>query len=170
MTNIDNVNPYLMFTISSIAELIGYLLCHFNDRFRRKVVFSWVLGLASLMCLFVSILQSTMLNNNSDADSNLKNQKIITLIVLISIGKAMSSAAFNCAYMYTSLMFGTCARNTLLVFVSSAGRVGAIVAPLINMVGNLVWKQLPYVLFSLFSLIGTVFIITLPDPSKINEF
>jgi hypothetical protein len=100
---------------------------------------------------------------------NERAQKIL-LVIFISIGKAMSSAAYNCAFIYTVHMFPTNFRNTMMLTVSSIGRLGAILSPQINLLGLLVWKQLPFVLFSLASFISAFLIFLLPDPFQLGQF
>lgn len=36
VTNVDLVDPYLMYFLSCIAELVGYIICYVNDIFGRK--------------------------------------------------------------------------------------------------------------------------------------
>lgn len=139
-------------------------MCHLNDKFARKHVFVLFLSLASLTCLLVAFGQAIQIDNDN------RKLRTILLVVLVSIGKAMSSAAYNCAYAYTSLMFATRVRNTLLNFAVSMGRIGGIVAPLVNMLDDLVWKQFPYVIFSFTSFTGVIFLLVLPDPSSLQHF
>lgn len=164
----------MIYTISTAAELFGYCLCHLNDKFSRKLVFILFLSLASIMCFLVSMMQMIVNANLSSQKTNDQepwmNFNIFCLVLFVSLGKAMISAAYNCSYMYTSLMFSTRVRNTLLLFVVSVGKIGGITAPLINLLSDLIWKQLPFVCFSLASLLGALLVFILPDPSSLNEF
>lgn len=164
-----------MYTLSSILEFLGYSLCHLNDKYGRKRLFVTYLGLASLMCLSVALIQlwfqptSPSLASSSHLSSFLKQPSKILLVLVALAGKAMASAAFNSAYVYTSQMYPTEVRNTLLMLVSSIGRIGSIISPQINLLGDLLLKQLPFLIFSLSSMIGCLFIVILPDPSKVPQ-
>ena len=127
------------------------MACHLNEKFRKKHVYIGFLFLASLMCLLVAIL------------SNDRNSSIFVTIFAL-IGKSMVSGAFNISYNYTSSMFPAIVRNTLSLSVSCVGRGGSIVSPIINLLGNTLWKPLPYLIFSFSSLVGCFLIASLPEP------
>ena len=149
------MDPYLVYLISAIAELVGYMCCHLNDKFNRKKMLIVFFALTGLSCLIVVFVP----NNQS-----------ILLIAFASVGKAMAAALYNSSYVYTNQMFPTNVRNTFVLLVSSLGRVGSIVSPQINLLQTLVWKQLPYIIFSSSTLIACIFVFVLPDPSKLNYF
>lgn len=158
-----------MYTLSAVSELIGYSLCHFNDKLGRKLAFVGYLGLAGLMCLGVSLLQLWM-GSETKSNHNLLNEPLLILVMVATFaGKAMTSAAFNSAYIYTSHMYPTKVRNTMLMFVSSIGRIGSLISPQVNLLGDMFLRQLPYLIFSVCSLVGCVFIAILPDPFKIDS-
>lgn len=112
------------------------------------------------MCLLVALIPQGVTDS-----SNLKWNDLL-IIVFATIGKAMTSAAFNSVYIYTSFMFPVKVRNTLLLFVSSVGRIGSIISPEINLLGDIIWKPLSYIIFSASAFIGCLFVASLPDPSK----
>lgn len=145
------MNPYLIYLLSCLAEALGYVACHLNDKFRRKHVFILFLGVACVTCLLVAVLPN-------------KNDDSILVSVFALIGKAMASGAFNISYSYCSAMFPAIIRNTMSLSVSGIGRIGSIISPLINLLGKTVWKPLPYIIFSSFSLIGCTMIAILPEP------
>jgi hypothetical protein len=154
-----------MYFFSSLAEIIGYASCHLNDYFSRKNVLIGFLGSASLMCLIVALIPT-----NSSIIFNIFNLNIslnsILIILFASIGKAMASAAFNSGYVFTSKLYPTSVRNTLVSLVSSIGRVGSLISPQINLLRKIVWAPLPYFIFSGSSLLACLFTIFLPDPSS----
>lgn len=147
--------------LSSTSETIGYICCYLNDRFSRKKVLISFLASASIMCLTVVLIP---LGNQSNGIS----WSAILIILFASIGKAMASAAFNSAYVFTSQLYPTSVRNTLVSVVSSSSRIGSLLAPQINMLRSLVWGPLPYLIFSGASLVSCVFTFFLPDTSSLN--
>ena len=153
ITSIGDLNPYLAYLLSSIAELIGYASCHLNDKFNRKLMLIIFFGLTGVLCFSVTLIPIS---------------QTILVIVGASIGKAMAAAAFNSCYVYTSQLFPTNVRTTFLMFVSSIGRIGSMISPQINLLQTLVWKPLPYIIFSSSSFVACLLVFILPDPSKLN--
>ena len=145
----------MAFTLSSIAELLGYACCHLNDKFNRKILFTVFIGLTSVFCLIVIFIPA-------DQD--------VLIILTASIGRSMASAAYNSSYVYTSQLFPTSVRNTFFLFISSFGRIGSIISPQINLLQTLIWKPLPYIIFSSSSFIACLFVLLLPDPNTLNYF
>jgi MFS family permease len=154
----SNLDPYLMYLLSSIAEVIGYISCHLNDKFSRKRVMIFFLGTAGIMCLIVALIPK-------DVSSDLSVNSIL-VILFASIGKAMASAAFNSGYVFTSKLYPVNVRNTLVSLVLSVGRIGSLISPQINLLKTLVWAPLPYLIFSFSSLIASFTMIFVPNPSN----
>jgi MFS family permease len=159
ITGIDSVNPYVLYVCQSIAELIGYWICLFNDKFGRRKTNIFYLFVAAVMCLIVSLVP----RNNDLNDENKVLRDAIMIISLISIGKCMISAAFNTLYIYTSELYPTSVRNFALLFCSCVGRVGSLISPQINLLGDVLWKPLPYLIFSIASFIASIFVFILPE-------
>ena len=155
-----NFNPYIMYFVSCIAELIGYSICFLNDKFSRKKVMIAFLMMAALVCLIVTAVPNELEHQIT--------WRSILIISFASIGKAMASAAFNSGYVYTFKMFPTGVRSTLFTLCSSIGKLGSIISPQINLLRNLVWEPMPYLIFSASAFIGSIFLCVLPDPSKLN--
>jgi len=159
----SDFDPYVMYFLSSIAEIVGYAACHLNDKFSRKKVLIGFLGSASLMCLMVALVPSNPESGNKSLTLN-----SVLIMVFASIGKAMASAAFNSGYVFTTKQYPTNVRNTLVALVSSIGRIGSLVSPQINLLRTLVWAPLPYYVFSAISFIACLLTMFLPDTSSLN--
>ena len=162
ITSIDAINPYLMYIFSSFAELCGYLLCAINDKIGRRRSSILFFTLSGIICLIISFVPR---NKNL-----MDNKKIIIdatiIIILVSIGKCMASAAFNTCYVFTAEFYPTKVRNFALLFISCIGNVGGFISPQVNY-SKVVWKSLPYVIFSSFSLLGSLSVFLLPKIKKI---
>ena len=161
----DQVNPYLMYLLSSLAELVGYILCHLNDKFGRKRTLIFFLISSGVFCLIVAILPTS----NNESSGSLSYLTIFK-IIFASIGKSMASAAFNSAYIYNSLLYSTAIRSTAVLFSSNIGGIGSFISPQINILQSLVWRPLPYVIFGTSSFLAGIFVLLLPDPDKIKFF
>jgi OCT family organic cation transporter-like MFS transporter 4/5 len=156
-----------MFILSSIAEIFGYMACHMNDKFGRKRMFIIFLALSSVVCLAVAIVPISLDNSN---ERGFLTWNSILILIMASFGKATVSAAYSSLFIYTCQLFPTKTRNTLLLFVSSIGRIGSIISPLINHLGALLWERMPYFIFSSGSFIACTFVFILTDPAKSNYF
>lgn len=152
-----------MYLLGSIAELLGYLLCHLNDKFGRKRVMIGFLLSASLICLAVAFLPS-----GTNSNGNLTWTAILK-ICLASVGKMTVTAAFMSCYVFCSLLFPTYVRTTVLIFTSNLGNVGSLISPQINLLQTIVWPPLTYFIFGSSALLASVIVFVLPDPDK-NQF
>lgn len=142
-----------MFILSSFAELGGYCFSSIAQRYPIKRLLILTLGSSGIMCMAVAVIPK-------QADSYLYTSMIM---IFASLGKALASAAFNLIYVYASQLFPTIVRNTLLAYVACAGRIGSLIAPQINLLGFMVWENLPYLIFSSNSFLACSCIFWLPD-------
>lgn len=150
-----------MYLLSSLAEVVGYTLCHLNDKFGRKKMMIIFLTLSAAVCLLVALIPSSSNHESISWNSILK-------IIFASVGKAMVSAAFNSCYIYNSLLYPTNVRTTIVLFASNIGRTGSYISPQINLLQTLVWRPLPYIIFSGSSLLASICFFLLPDPDKVR--
>ena len=148
--------------LSSFSETLGYLCCYLNDKYSRKKVLIGFLAAASVMCMSVVLIPLDHRSMDGITFST------VLVILFASVGKAMASAAYNSAYMFTSQVYPTHVRNTLVSVVSCSSRIGSFIAPQINMLRTLVWGPLPYLIFSTASLIACVCTFFLPDNYSLN--
>ena len=146
-----------MILLSSLAEAVGHTIVLLDSKLSKKTLLIQVLAVASVMCCCVAFIPV-----DQDDDDILSWTKT-AIILATSITKCMVTAAINLAYLYASEIYPTNIRNTMISNLSSIGRIGAIIAPQINLLGSLVWSPLPYLVFSLSSFLGSLFVIILPQ-------
>jgi MFS family permease len=157
ITSVDFIDPYLIYLISSIFEVIGLSLCYLNDRIGRKKALLIYLVIASLTCCLVAVIPK---------DKYVQFQitfKIVVKMALALIGKCMVSAAFNTCNMFTFEQYDTNVRNTVILFLTCIGNIGSLISPHINSLRNLVWQPLPYIIFSASSFLACFCILFLPE-------
>jgi OCT family organic cation transporter-like MFS transporter 4/5 len=161
ISGIDSVNPYVLYIFQSLAEVAGYWLCLLNDKFGKRRMNIIYLILSASVCLIVSLVP-----RNKDFDDEAKVlQDAVLIISLISIGKFTVSASFNTLFVYTTELYDTRVRNFALVMCSCVGRLGSLISPQINFLGTIVWKTLPFLIFSISAFIAAVFNFILPEKS-----
>ncbi|KAJ2951333.1 hypothetical protein O0L34_g5734 [Tuta absoluta] len=101
------------------------------------------------------------------AASNIASAFILTDMVtlrlaLFLIGKFCISVVFMSLYLYTSELYPTEYRHTMLAFSSMIGRVGSIVAPLTPALMEY-WQGLPSLLFGGMGLLSGLLVLTQPE-------
>lgn len=89
-------------------------------------------------------------------------------IIITMCSKTLATAVVGSSYVFTYRLYPASVRNTLYALCSSIAKIGSLSAPLINTLKTLLWSPLPNIIFSSSSLIATMILVTLPDPSKIN--
>jgi len=156
-------NPYWIFFISSIAEIVGYASCKLNDVYGRKKMFMVFLTLIGVSCL----VEAIFLTLPASASSN-DLFALILKILFAGLTKAAASAVFDSCYVYNSLFYTTEIRTTAVLFSANVGVVGSFVSPQVRYLGVLVWQPLTYIFyaFNAFASIGVLFL--LADPSKME--
>ncbi len=153
ITSIDFSDPYLIFLVSSIVEIIGLSLCYLNDKFgRKKALFAYLIT-ASITCSVVAVIPSYA--NGKWA--------FFGKMSLALIGKCMVSAAFNTCYMFTVELYDTSVRNTVILFLTCIGGVGSLISPQINLLRSVVWEPLPYIIFGASSFLACFALLLLPE-------
>ncbi len=155
VTSLDSVDPYLMYFLSTFAELVGYFCCYLNDIFGRKRTLSSFFFITAI----VYALNAYLTLNETEEFS----PKAIFLLVLSLLGKCAISGAYNLIYIYTSELYPAAMRNTALIFLVCFGGTSSLVAPQINLLKSLIWNPLPYIVYSIFSLLSCLCIWYLPE-------
>ncbi|XP_063622402.1 organic cation transporter protein-like [Cydia splendana] len=91
------------------------------------------------------------------------NNELVTLgLILFLFGKFAISVVFTCLYIYTSELYPTQFRHTLLGFSSMVGRIGSITAPLTPALA-VYWAGIPSVMFGAMGLLAGLLVLTQPE-------
>ena len=153
VTSLESVDPYLMYFLSTFAELIGYFSCYLNDIFGRKRTLSAFFFVTAVVYAVNAYL--TM------SETEEFSPKATFLLVLSLLGKCAISGAYNLIYIYTSELYPAAMRNTALLFLVCFGGTSSLVAPQINLLK--IWNWLPYIIYSICSLLSCLCIWYLPE-------
>lgn len=109
-------NKFLNFMLVCTAEIPGYVVTNLlSGRIGRK----WTLSLSLFVC-GVSCIATPFIPENSSSTVQLS---------LFFIGKAAITVSFTALYVFTSEMFPTSVRNSLVLICSMVGRIGSMAAP-----------------------------------------
>ncbi|PAA73813.1 hypothetical protein BOX15_Mlig025194g2 [Macrostomum lignano] len=143
-------NIYLTFLLGSAvgvpASAFSIITAHIIG---RPLLFSLVYFLSSACMFTIAFL--------------LGNPEFGTLVVALAItGRFFSTASFDTSWAYSGELFPTLVRNVGMGSSSTAARVGGILAPLINILGE-VWKPLPFIIFASVSLLTAFLALLLPE-------
>lgn len=148
ITAIKGIDPYLIVILSSIAEAVGYSLCFFNSKYGHRITNMFYMSFSAVVCLAIGLI-------TSELDMETTAIKILVIILTI-IGKCMVSASFNTCFIYSTEYYSTSVRNFVLLFLSSLGCIGSIIAPQINLLADLVWEPMPFLIFTVFAFLATL--------------
>ncbi|XP_067613661.1 solute carrier family 22 member 4-like isoform X2 [Eurosta solidaginis] len=108
-------NKYNNFIFVTLTEIPGFLLPFvIMSRLGRRYSVFGTMVLSGISCLLTALLPK-------DA--------FVWRLVFFLLGKLMITAAFQTIYFYTSEIFPTNVRTSLLAFCSMVGRVGSMLAP-----------------------------------------
>ncbi|XP_038214161.1 organic cation transporter protein-like isoform X2 [Zerene cesonia] len=149
-------NFMLVVSVEVIAVVTNALVL---DRIGRKRTLLIAFMVCGVSCIAIAFVPKDM-------------SWLVTLLYLV--GKIAITQAFNGIYMYTSELFPTHARHSLLGFCSMVGRVGSIVAPQMPLLAIYI-DWLPSVLFGSTALMAAALMMTTPEtlnmrlPDTINE-
>uniref|UniRef100_A0A2A4K7E3 Major facilitator superfamily (MFS) profile domain-containing protein n=1 Tax=Heliothis virescens TaxID=7102 RepID=A0A2A4K7E3_HELVI len=137
-------NYMLVVSVEVIAVVTNALVL---DRIGRKRTLLCAYTVCGLACVAIPFVPKTL-------------AWLATLLYLV--GKVAITQAFSGIYMYTSELFPTHARHSLLGFCSMVGRIGSIVAPQMPLLAIYV-EWLPSVLFGSTALVAGALMLTTPE-------
>lgn len=146
-------NFYVNYILVSLIEIPGYILSVVVlDRFGRKR--SLMTGF--LICGLANIVLPFIPNDLS---------WLATCFYLL--GKMTISMCFSSIYIYTSELFPTNARHSLLGFCSMLGRIGSMVAPQMPLL-SIYMDSLPSLLFGAFAITAGMLMLATPETLNIK--
>ncbi|XP_060801640.1 organic cation transporter protein-like isoform X2 [Amyelois transitella] len=137
-------NYMLVVSVEVVAVVTNALVL---DRVGRKRTLLVAYTVCGLSCVAIAFVPKSL-------------AWLATLLYLV--GKIAITQAFSGIYMYTSELFPTHARHSLLGFCSMVGRIGSIVAPQMPLLAIYV-EWLPSVLFGATALIAGALMLTTPE-------
>ena len=83
--NVDLVDPYLMYFLAVIAEVLGYTICYLNDYFCPKKMITGFFFITTIIYSLIALMTAKESNETSFS------AKAIVLMILGLIGKCMIS-------------------------------------------------------------------------------
>uniref|UniRef100_A0A182T0M2 Major facilitator superfamily (MFS) profile domain-containing protein n=1 Tax=Anopheles maculatus TaxID=74869 RepID=A0A182T0M2_9DIPT len=147
-TNNLGGNPLLNFVISGAVEIPAYsfLLVTLN-RWGRRTILCGCMIFAGTMLLTTMIVPASQ-------------QWLI--VVLAMLGKMAITSSYGTVYVFSAEQFPTVIRNVALGASSTSARVGGILAPYFNLLGDY-WQPLPLLIFGALAFVGGVLSLLLPE-------
>ncbi|XP_076033896.1 organic cation transporter protein-like isoform X2 [Oratosquilla oratoria] len=144
----DNPNkPYLDFMINALVEMPGYTIAWIGmSMLGRKGSLSLSLMSAGAFCIGASLL--------AEGGS--------MVVVAVMFGKCGITSAFAIIYLYTSELFPTKVRNTILGSCSMCARIGGMLAPFSKALSD-IYVQLPLLVFGTMSILGGMCSLAFPE-------
>lgn len=147
-TNNLGGNDLVNFIISGAVEFPAYtfLLLTLNRWGRRNILCGCMLA-AGIMLLATIIIPE---------------EYNITIVVFAMLGKMAITSSYGTVYVFTTEQFPTPVRNVGLGASSMMARFGGILAPYINILGD-IWRPFPLVVFGVLAFISGLLSLYLPE-------
>ncbi|KAJ8682283.1 hypothetical protein QAD02_018075 [Eretmocerus hayati] len=146
-------NKYVNFILVSAIEIPGNILVYpLLDRFGRKPTLCGSFILSGVFCLAIQFVPKF--------DYGI--WPWIGLIMYVC-GKGCITMAFATSYVYTTELFPTTLRHSLLGICSMTGRIGSILAPQTPLLAKYIYEGLPLVLFGCISLTAGMLSLSFPE-------
>lgn len=137
-------NLYVTVVVNSLAEMPAYLLTALLlDHFGRKPLAIGTMLLSGVFCTAGSLVPGAG----------------IMRVACGVVGIFGMAATYNLLFIYTAELFPTVVRNAALGCTAQASQMGAIVAPLVVMLG----ERLPFAVFGASGIVGGLLVLYLPE-------
>ncbi|PNT61909.1 hypothetical protein BRADI_5g22900v3 [Brachypodium distachyon] len=144
-------NLYVSVAINSLAEMPAYLLTALLlDRFGRKP-----LGIGTMLLSGAFCIAGSLIVPGAGAGGAMRIVRMGCGVVGI-FGMA---ATYNLLFIYTAELFPTVVRNAALGCTSQASQMGAILAPLVVVLG----ERVPFAVFGVSGIVGGLLVFYLPE-------
>lgn len=145
-------DKYNNFIFISMVEIPGFLVpLLIMDRFGRRYSLFGCMFISGLCCLATIVMPS-------DA--------YYLQLTLFLIGKLSITASFQVLYFFTSEIFPTNLRNSLLSFCSMVGRVGSMVAPQTPLLAKY-YENAPAILFATTAITSACLSLLFPETTNL---
>ncbi|XP_072753354.1 organic cation transporter protein isoform X2 [Anoplolepis gracilipes] len=142
-------NKYNNFILVVLVEIPAYCLSWLlNDRIGRKPTLSGSFLLSGMFCLAIQFVPADALSYGP--------------LLLYMAGKLCITIAFSTVYVYTTELFPTTLRHSLLGFCSMIGRIGSILSPQTPLLAQIM-PSLPLILFGSMGMIAGVLSLIFPE-------
>ncbi|XP_054734015.1 organic cation transporter protein [Anastrepha obliqua] len=141
-------NKYVNFQLNGLIQVPGLILpLLIMDRIGRRYSLCGSM-LVCALCMGITALVG-------------KNHNIAELVLFL-IGKLAITCSFQILYFFTSEIFPTNVRNSLLSFCSMVGRIGSMLAPQAPLLANY-YEYAPQILFASFALLSGTLTLLFPE-------
>lgn len=141
-------NDLLNFVISGAVEIPAYTLLLFTlNRWGRRNILCYCMLTAGTMLLLTLAVPD--------------DQKWL-VITLAMLGKMAITSSYGTVYIFSAEQFPTPVRNVGLGVSSMVARIGGILAPYVNILGD-TWRPFPLVIFGALALAGGLLSLYLPE-------
>ncbi|RCV35562.1 hypothetical protein SETIT_7G249900v2 [Setaria italica] len=140
-------NLYVSVVVNSLAEMPAYLLTALLlDRFGRKPLAIGTMLLSGIFCTAGSLIAGAGI------------LRVVRMACGV-VGIFGMAATYNLLFIYTAELFPTVVRNAALGCTAQAAQMGAIVAPLVVVLG----ERVPFAVFGASGIVGGLLVFYLPE-------
>ncbi|GAB6033586.1 hypothetical protein CHUAL_013589 [Chamberlinius hualienensis] len=141
-------NNYINFALAAAVEFPAYTVCLVSlDRIGRRMPLCLSMIVGGIVLFIIPFIQT---------------DHAIVAVVLSLFGKFAITVSYAIVYMFSTEVFPTSVRSASCGAGSTCGRVGAMLAPFMLLLGNY-WLPLPPILFSIFAITAGSLSLFLPE-------
>lgn len=160
--NLLPINGYLMLLMSTLSGVVGTLLCNLNDKIGYKkalLIYLLSMGLSLIILAFLSF----------ESPINMENWFIIIKCSVYLFSKTMIVAAYNTAIVLCAELFDIKLRLNVMLILNFIGCISTLFTPQINLLKYIVWKPLPFLIYSFSSFASFVIAYHLPVSKRLQK-
>ncbi|GAB6030219.1 hypothetical protein CHUAL_005894 [Chamberlinius hualienensis] len=160
-------NVYVNFVVASVVEFafrgVGYFMIEHWGRRKTSVLLFAIMSASNFIYTGTHYYQEEY-----------PVLETVSMVVAI-VGRIFNGLYFIAAMTLCTELSPTTVRSSIFGAVNTTGRLGLVCLPFLLLLGDYVWKQLPFVIFALFSLLSAFLFTLLPEtknmviPNTIEE-
>ncbi|PHT44266.1 Organic cation/carnitine transporter 4 [Capsicum baccatum] len=140
-------NLYLNVTLNAVAEMPAYLITALVlDRLGRKPLAIWTMWFSGIFCLAGALMKGH------------GTWKVVRMVCGV-LGIFGMAGTYNLLFVYSMELFPTVVRNAALGCATQASQMGAILAPLVVVLGG----GIPFAVFAVCGIAGGLLVMYLPE-------
>ncbi len=123
------------------------MVCAINNKIGHKKILMIYLILSAIGLFSFSIIPE---------QSNIFSENVLFLVKLglVLFSRAVTQSSYITSFTLAAELFETKNRTTGMLFLNSAGSLFSLAAPQMNLLGNIYWKPLPYLIYSISSILA----------------
>jgi MFS family permease len=158
LNKMNLIDPYLLYLLSSIAEIIGYSVCYINQFIGRKKTNIIFFAGTAVSCVLVGMTMMPVFDTIAS-----HTFKLVISVLFVTLSKCFISVVVQNLYVYVAELYPARCRSTAVLLVSGLSRIGGLLSPLVILIGSLYWNQLTFIIYSSGNILAVIAAFFIPE-------